>query len=194
MTKARLHPSLLELNGAMGDMVFKKRGKKVYVSIKSKGTTTEPSDAQLAQRKTFKKAVNYVKTVMADEGARAFYEDLAEKRETTLRALCMRDYLNEPTMDDLDLSKYQGKVGDCILITTNDKVGVVTVNVTLTGMDGTTIEGGQAVEQGEGSGNWEYVATAPVAYGTDIFIEAEAYDRPGHRIVVSANPTVGMKN
>ena len=34
MTKARLHPSLLEFNGAMGDMVFKKRGKKVYVSIK----------------------------------------------------------------------------------------------------------------------------------------------------------------
>ena len=45
MTKARLHPSLLEFNGAMGDMVFKKRGKKVYVSIKSKGVTAEPSEA-----------------------------------------------------------------------------------------------------------------------------------------------------
>jgi hypothetical protein len=36
MTKARLHPSLLEFNGAMGDMVFKKRDEKVYVSNKPK--------------------------------------------------------------------------------------------------------------------------------------------------------------
>jgi hypothetical protein len=178
----------------MGDMVFKKRGKKVYVSIKSKGATTEPSDAQLAVRKSFKKAVNYVKTVMADEGTRAFYEDLAQKRETTLRALCMSDFLSVPSMDDLDLSKYQGKVGDRILITTYDKVGVVTVDVSITDVNGTTIERGQAVEQGEGSGNWEYTATAPVAPGTDIFIEAEAYDRPGHRTVASANPIVGNTN
>lgn len=194
MTKARLHPSLLEFNGAMGDMVFKKRGKKVYVSIKPKGTTADPSEAQVVQRRYFRKAVNYVKTVLADETSRAFYEDLAEKRETTLRALCMRDFLNVPTMDDLDLSKYGGKVGDRILISTYDKVGVVQVNVSLTDVNGTTIEQGQAVEQGEGSGDWEYVATVPVAPGTDIFIEAEAYDRPGHRIVVSANPTVGMRN
>ena len=194
MSKARLHPSLLELNGAMGDMVFKKRGKKVYVSIKSKGSTADPSGAQLAQRKNFKKAVNYVKTVLADEGARAFYEDLAQKRETTLRALCMSDYLGKPTIEDLDLSGYQGKVGDRILITTDDKVGVVTVDVSITDTQGVIIERGQAVEQGDGSGSWEYVATAPVALGTDIFIEAEAYDRPGHRTVSSANPIVGEKN
>jgi hypothetical protein len=194
MTKARLHPSLLEFKGAMGDMVFKKRGKKTYVSIKSTGSTADPSEAQVAQRKYFKKAVNYVKTVLADEGARAFYEDLAQKRETTLRAVCMCDFLSMPTMDDLDLSKYQGKVGDKILITTYDKVGVSTVDVSLKKMDGTTIEQGQAVEQGDGSGNWEYVATVPVPAGTDIFIKAEAYDRPGHRTVVSANPTVGMNH
>ena len=194
MTKARLHPSLLEFNGAMGDMVFKKRGKKVYVSIKPKATTAEPSEAQAAQRKYFKKAVNYVKTVLADEGARAFYEDLAQKRETTLRALCMKDFLNAPTIDELDLSSYQGKVGDRILITTDDKVGVVQVDVSITDVNGTILEKGQAVEQGDGSGNWEYMATAPVALGTDIFIEAEAYDRPGHRTVASANPTVGMSN
>src|SRR5688572_26001278 len=63
MTKARLHPSLLEFNGAMGDMVFKKRGKKVYVSIKAKGAS-EPSEKQLAQRKYFKKAVNYATSAL----------------------------------------------------------------------------------------------------------------------------------
>jgi hypothetical protein len=193
MTKARLHPSLLEFKGAMGDMVFKKRGKKVYVSIKSQGTG-EPSEAQLAQRKYFKKAVNYAKSAMADETSRAFYEDLAQRRETTARGLCIGDYLNAPTVDDLDFSKYEGNVGDRILITTNDDVAVVDVSVKLTKVDGTPIESGKAIEDVAGSGNWEYVATVPVPLGTDIFISAEAFDRPGHRAVASANPIVGENN
>jgi hypothetical protein len=191
MSKARLHPSLLELKGAMGDMVFKKRRGKVYVSIKSQGTTGEPSEAQLAQRKVFKKAVNYAKSVMADETSRAFYEDLAQRRETTARALCIGDYLNAPSVDEVDFSKYKGNVGDRILITINDDIGVVDVNVKLTKIDGALIESGKAVEDGAGSGNWEYAATVPVPLGTDIFISAEAFDRPGHRAVASANPIVG---
>jgi len=190
MTKARLHPSLLEFNGAMGDMVFKKRGKKVYVSIKPKGGS-EPSESQLAQRKYFKKAVNYANTALADENTRTFYDELAQRRETTARAVCMGDFLNSPTLEDLDLSGYQGKVGDCILITTNDDVGVVRVNVTLA-EDGFVLEKGPAVELGAGSGNWAYTATTLVSPGVRISIEAEAYDRPGHRTVASASPTVGM--
>jgi hypothetical protein len=190
MTKARLHPSLLEFNGAMGDMVFKKRGKKVYVSIKPKGPG-EPSEAQLAQRKHFKKAVNYTNAILADETSRAFYEDLAQRRETTARALCMGDFLNAPTIEDLDLSEYRGKIGDQILITTNDDIGVVRVNVTLA-EDGIVLEKGPAVELGAGSGSWAYTATTLVSPGVKISIEAEAYDRPGHRTVVSTNPTVGM--
>jgi hypothetical protein len=177
----------------MGDMVFKKRGKKVYVSIKPEGTG-DPSAAQLAQRKYFKKAVNYANAVLADEGSRAFYDDLAQRRDSTARALCIADFLNGPSIDELDLSGYRGRVGDRILIATNDDVGVVSVAVSLASVDGTIIESGQAVEQGAGSGTWEYVATVPVPLGTDIFIEAEGYDRPGHRTVSSANPTVGSKN
>ena len=193
MTKARLHPSLLEFSGAMGDMVFKKRGKKVYVSIKSQGTG-EPSEAQLGQRKYFKKAVNYAKLALADETSRAFYEDLAQRKETSARGLCIRDFLKAPSIDELDLSKYRGNVGDRILITTTDDVGVVEVNVKLTKMDGTPIESGSAVEDGAGSGTWAYVATVPVPLGTDLFISAEAFDRPNHRAVVSANPIVGDNN
>jgi hypothetical protein len=193
MTKARLHPSLLEFKGAMGDMVFKKRGKKVYVSIKPEGTS-DPSEKQVAQRRYFKKAVNYATSVMADETSRAFYEDLAQRRETTARALCMGDFLNSPTIDDLNLSQYKGSIGDQILITTNDDIGVVRVNVQLTETDGRVIEKGQAVELGAGSGNWAYTATTHISTGSYILIEAEAYDRPGHRTVVSANPAVGMTN
>ena len=192
MTKARLHPSLLEFNGAMGDMVFKKRGKKVYVSIKPKPQeNAEASEAQLAQRRVFKKAVNYANSVMADETSRAFYEDLAQRKDTSARGLCVGDYLERASVDEVDFSKYKGRVGDRILIETTDDIGVVDVNVKLTKIDGALIEPGKAVEDGAGSGMWEYVATVPVPLGTDIFISAEAFDRPGHRAVASANPIVG---
>jgi hypothetical protein len=71
---------------------------------------------------------------------------------------------------------------------------VVEVNVELTKADGTPIESGKAVEVGAGSGDWVYVASVAVPLGTDIFISAEAFDRPGHRAVASANPIVGESN
>jgi hypothetical protein len=193
MTKARLHPALLEFWGAMGDMVFKKRGNKIYVSMKPKKGTKKASKAQLARRKVFRKAVYYAKTAMANEATRAFYKAIAAEKEREARPLCVADYLNAPTIEELDVSKYQGNVGDRILIMTYDDVGVVKVNVTLTNRDGMTIETGRAVEQGVGSGNWEYTATVSVPPGSGICIEAEAYDRPANRAIVSTNFTVGVK-
>jgi len=103
----------------------------------------------------------------------------------------MGDYLNEPTIAELDFSSYKGNMGDRIRVTTSDDVGVVVVNVKITRADGTRIEKGKAVENRAGSGNWEYVAIMPIPLGTDIFIEAEGFDRPGHRAVFSVNPIVG---
>lgn len=194
MAKVTLHPALLEFRGAMGDMVFKKRNGKIYVSMKPKrDETREPSQAQLACREVFKHASEYAKFAMADETRRAFYEALADEKGMTAHAPCVGDYLNQPTIDELDLSGYQGQIGDHILITICDDVGVVHVDVTLTNINGTTIEKGQALEQGTGSGYWEYVATVPIPLDTEVFIEAEAYDRPGHRAVASANSTVTTK-
>src|SRR5215211_2000168 len=147
MAKVKLNPAFLEFRGAMGDMVFKKRNGKIYVSMKPKrDETREPSPAQLAGREVFKQASEYTKVAMADETTRAFYERLAQGKDTTPRGVCMGDYLNPPTVDELDLYYYHGQVGDRIRITTHDDVGVATVDVTLTTNDGTTIEKGQGVE------------------------------------------------
>lgn len=192
MAKIKLNPAFLEFRGTMGDMVFKKRNGRIYVSMKPQpDQTREPSEAQLACRQVFKQASEYTKVAMPDETLRAFYERLAQGKDTTARALCMGDYLNPPTVGELDLYHYHGRVGDRIRITTQDEVGVVTVDVTLTTIDGTTIEKGQAVEPWASSGQWEYVATVPVAPGTQVFVVAQAYDRPGHRAVTSDNVIVG---
>ncbi len=191
MAKMKFNGFVDTIRGKVGGLVVRKgrRGKYTLSNLPDFGEMT-PSEAQAAQRKVFARAVEYGKAVMADPDKFAFYAGLAEQKDMPAFALCVGDFLNAPTIDDLDLSVYHGKVGDSILITTHDDVGVVKVNVELTKMDGAKIEKGQAVDLGLGT--WAYTATVPVTSGTDIFIEAEAFDRPGSRTVASANPTVGM--
>ena len=192
MAKIKFNGLVSEVRGGVGGLVVRKKGSKFTLSDKPDMSEVVPSQAQLGVRKMFGRAVAYGKTVMADPARLAFYEGLAEQKEMPAFSLCVGDYLNPPTMDDLDLSGYKGQVGDQILITTHDDIGVVKVRVELTRTDGSNIESGEAIELGAGSGNWAYIVTAPVATGTDIFIEAQAFDRPGSRAVCSANPIVGM--
>ncbi len=188
MAKMKFNGFVDTIRGKVGGLVVRKgrKGKFTLSNMPDFGEQT-PSEAQAAQREAFGRAVEYGKSVMADPDKLAFYEGLAEQKDMPAFSLCVGDYLNPPTMDELDVSVYQGKVGDSILIPTHDDIGVVKVTVELTRTDGTRIEKGQAIDMG--AGNWAYIATVPVATGTDIFIEAEAFDRPGHRTVCSANPT-----
>jgi hypothetical protein len=193
MAKMKFNGFVDKISGKVGGLVVRKgRRGKYTLSNTPDFSEVVPSQAQLGQRKVFGRAVEYANSVKTDPDKLAFYEKLAEQKDLPTQALCVGDYLNVLTMDDLDLSIYKGKVGDSILIATHDDVGVVKVNVELTRTDGTNIERGQAVDLG--AGNWAYIATVPVPVGTDIFIEAEAFDRPGNRTVCSANPTVGINN
>jgi len=57
--------------------------------------------------------------------------------------------------------------------------------------DGTPIESGSAVEEGERSGRWIYTATKAVALGSDVFIEVKGCDHAGNKVQLTENPTVG---
>jgi len=192
MAKIKLNPLFAGMSGKMGNVIMRtaKNGQ-TYISSCPKKSTTEPSEAQLAQRQAFTKASNYAKAAMADEANRVFYEALADESNTTARVICMGDYLNAPTIEHLGFSMYDGQVGDCLQIHTHDDVGVVEVNVKLTKTDGSLIEYGKATELYAGSGYWECVATVPVPLGTQILISAEAFDRPGNQAITTVNPIVG---
>lgn len=65
--------------------------------------------------------------------------------------------------------------------------------VAIDGQDGTGIEKGMAVEIGSHSGKWVYLATQPVAKGTDIFIELLGIDYTGKKVTMTENPVVGQE-
>lgn len=191
MTKVRFHGPIAGFSGSMGEMVFKdyeEKGQTVAHMKKHR----PPTEAQLIQQERFNQAVLHVKKMLDDPETFAYYDARAKDKHIPPYRLAVADRLGQPKILPLDLSEYMGRVGDPIRVITRDNVGVVDVEFSLVTVEGVLIEKGKAVEEGLGSGHWLYTATVAVPLASDIFIEAEAFDRAKNRTVASANPLVGQ--
>lgn len=184
MTEVNLNPTVDGYRGSIGRLVFKKYKGRTIVS-KKPVVTKEPSAEQLAQRERFSEATAYGKLVLSDPAMVAYYKPMAEQRDITVYALAVADFLKQPSVREIDLSKYTGQPGDVVTITAKDDVGVVSVRVKLSAADGTTLESGDALATG--AGRWTYTATLSVDPGTQVLVDAEAFDRPGHRAILAAS-------
>jgi hypothetical protein len=192
MTKTTLNPTIDDYRGSIGKLVFKKyRGRTIVA--KKPVVTAEPSQAQVNQRIRFKEAAAFGKFAQTDPALRAIYEPIARARQVTVYTVAVQDYLKKPVIKPLDLFEYKGRVGDLILIQASDEIGLASLEVTIDSNDGTLIESGQAVESAPGTGKWTYMATVPVPYGTDIFIEVVAVDYAGNRTKLTESPRVGQE-
>lgn len=191
MTKVRFHGPIAGFSGAMGEMVFADtEAKNKTVAYMKKHYP--PTEAQLNQRARFKEAALRAKSMLDDPAARAFYEMIAEQRDTTSYAVALMDILVAPRFQPLDLSAYQGNIGDTITIRAVDDIGMANVTVSISAQDGTLIEAGPAVENGIRTGKWIYTATKQVALGSGIFIEIRGSDHAGTKALMTENPTVGV--
>lgn len=176
MAKVTLNPVLEGLRGKVGDLVFRRHGDGTILSRKPivKG---EPTQGQATQRARFADAVMYGRLVMADPEAKAFYDQAAKGKGIPVFSLTVADFFNAPSVNEVDLSQYQGAAGDPITVLAYDDVDVVSVAVAITQEDGTPVEQGAAAEIGPG--RWAYTTTTPVSAGTTVRISVTAEDRPG---------------
>ena len=179
MTKVFLQPGIRGLSGAMGDWVFQIRNGKTIVGMKPM-ITKEPSPAQVAHRERFSDAATYAKFAVADGNPlREIYTLASKEKNIPAFALAVSDFLRLPQIKTLDLTYYNGQVGNIIPIITSDDFGVTGVHVIIRDLDANIIESGNASEFPENSGHWSYVSTATVPSGTTIAVYASATDRPG---------------
>ncbi len=128
---------------------------------------------------------------MEDQGTQAAYKQIAAERgvPAQLRALVIGDILKAPKIDTVDLSLYQGAVGNTIRVVAEDSVGVS--RLTLTVHDQT---GGQDVETAErpmngkltGTVEWVYTATTAVPADHAVEVRVTAYDLAGNKIEANA--------
>ena len=179
MARVKLNPILLKMRGKVGELVFKRYGKDVVISRPPDFEGVEPTEAQVAARQRFRQAALYGKMVMADPEKKKLYEEAAKAKGQPVFSLTVADFFNAPSVDEVDVSGYGGKVRDEIVVQASDDFDVMGVNVALTDAEGNALESGAATETPADSGRWVYTATAAVATGTTIRIAVTASDRPG---------------
>ena len=181
MAHTQLNPVLINIRGKIGDLVFKRQNGGTVISKLPSFDGRESTEAQKAIQQKFRQAVIYGKMVMADPATRALYAEAAKEDHKPIFSLTVADFFNAPTVDEVDLTKYNGDVGSEIAVRASDDFDVIEVEVSITDTEGRPIEHGPAAKSVADPGRWLYKATARVAPETAIRVEVTATDRPGHK-------------
>ena len=188
MARVKLNPILEEIRGQVGDLVFKHVHDSTVISRKPNFEDVTPSDAQQAHRVRFRQAALYGKVVMSEPETKARYEEAAERVNKPVFSLMVADFLNAPSIEEVDVSAYSGTAGDPIVVTAWDDFEVAGVQVVISDMDGRTLESGDAVLGIDG--RWVYTSSEEMDAGTTVRIGVTAGDRPGGTDEASAEKTV----
>jgi hypothetical protein len=193
MARAKLNPTIEELRGAIGEIVFKRvRGKIIATKKPVFSKEQKPSAKQLANRQRFREAAAYAKVAQKDPVLRPIYEPVARQRQVAVYTVALRDHRNAPKIKHIYLWGYQGQPGEQIAIQAKDDFGLAELQVRLTTPDGTVVEGGQALEDKPHSGFWLYTTTVAAVAGSTLRVEVEGADYAGNRVRAVEEIVVGV--
>lgn len=188
MAKVALNPILENIQGQVGDLVFRRFGDGVVISRKSDNSQYPPTAAQLATRERFRDGAQYGKLVMGDAALKPVYAAVARTRKKPIFSVVVADYLHAPTVSALNLEGYSGAVGDVITVSAYDDFEVTDVLVSVADAGGVVLESGAAVVS---NGRWAYSTTTTVTPGTTVTVLATALDRPGNMGTAEATKLIG---
>lgn len=179
MAQVKLNPVLLCLLGQIGGFVYKTRRGKMYASRKPVFKPGHFNDAQKAVQVRFGRASRYAMGVMADPEARAPYDMVAKTIDASVQNLIVADFIEAPSVDEIDLRDYDGEPGSTIRIRASDDFDVMAVHVVVSGPAGEEIERGGAIPSSRELDCWVYTATTSAP--PHVRVEATATDRPGNK-------------
>lgn len=128
-------------------------------------------------KRRLQQAVVYGKAALKDFFKKDLYE--ADSGSGNPFDVAFADFLNAPSIDAIDFSEYNGKIGSRILITVVDDFKVTAVHLQIQNADGSMADEGYAT-QGLFETEWIFTATRnnPVIAGDKITVTAS--DLPGN--------------
>lgn len=132
--------------------------------------------ARKVRKSKLQQAVLYGKSALQDSFKRQAYEQAGRQNAFEI---AFADFLNAPSIDAIDLSNYNGRIGSRISITVVDDFSVAAVYVKIQNADGSIADEGYA-EPGLFRTEWLFTANQdnPVLKGDKITILAS--DLPGN--------------
>jgi hypothetical protein len=180
MSKSR-NNTTAGLSGKTDQFVYRQVSGRTIVAKPPKKSTKAPTERQVAVKMKFRKAAAWSKSVLTDPAVLLEYKLAGTKRGVNAYTSAMRDYLNPPSIDEIDTSKYLGQVGGIISIIAMDDFKVASVFVRIEKADGSLVEDGVATASGDGL---HYLFTSSIAgniSGNKVIVTAT--DMPGNSIV-----------
>ena len=189
MAKVKLNPIVEQLRGQVGELVFRRTFGKVVVGRKADTEDRDPSPGQLEVRERFRQAAIYGRMALANPTTKKLYEDAANKKGKPVFSMVMADFLNAPSINEVDVSEYTGAQGSSIFIRTEDDFMIDKVTVNISHVNGAQLEAGEAVLEANESGRRVYAATSTIPTGTGVRISVTAKDRPGSAVVLNTDKT-----
>jgi hypothetical protein len=193
MSVVRNNHLLVGASGALGkNVVYKQwRGRVVMANMpkKRKGS----SEKQIQQQDRFKAAVTFAKRAIAHPQWKAMYEKGINEKENkfSANAVALSDYLNPPTIGEINVLNYTGAPGELIRIRAWDDFRVASVHVTIT-RNNVVIEEGKALPRGK-KGLWRLMTTVRNESAPGTVITVVANDMAGNSTTKTVTiPLAGM--
>jgi len=167
------------MSGKIGDLiVFRTLNGKTIVTNKPAKRKGELSEGQKLHHKRFQQATIYAKSATANPALKEAYKEAAKEGLTPYN-VAVADFMHAPDINEVNVSKYNGKAGSTISINATDDFKVAEVFVIILNQDGTEVEEGYA-QPTPGGIEWIYTATADNDSLTGDKIIIRASDLPGH--------------
>jgi hypothetical protein len=160
-------------------MNFRVRKGKTVISVKRGPSTKPPTEEQQEVREQFVVASLFAQDAMKDPAIKALYQKAAKGGQTAYNA-ALRDAMNPPVIDEVNISDYKGTVGDLISIKARDVITPKAVTVAILSQTGTVLEQGDAVIKTNDRRIWTYTVTAANAALTGTRVVVTAMDLPGN--------------
>lgn len=195
MAKVILNPAIQVISGDISGFVYRHHanGRVTIAKAGVRSQEFEPTPAQAAQMQKFKEASARYTRLIQDAGTKAAYEQLLVNAEpnTSLRVLVIGDILSAPKIDTLDLSGYQGHVGDAIRVVAEDNVGVARLELSI--HDQTAQADLESASQDmtaniQSTVEWVYHATLAAPADHAVEVRIAAFDLAGNRVDQTGTP------
>jgi hypothetical protein len=172
----------------IGNVVFRRWGKKTVVSLAPSTKNRNWSKAQKANRLRFRDAMVYARKALNDPEMLKYYRKKTKGMQTAWN-VAVADYMKKPRIKEIDVHNYKGKKGNTIRIVAQDNYRVAGVIVSIVDARGVEVEGGMAVEM-PNNGYWIYKAMEPNPYSQGGRIVVRVTDSPGN-VVTTFRVTEG---
>lgn len=176
MARAQLNPVLEALQGAVGDLVFKRYGDRIVVSKKPDMSRRVLSPKQQAHHERVRRAAAWGRTARDTPDLAAAYEAAATERGQAVYHVAFRDAMHAPEVETVETDAFSAHGGGVIRIIARDDFEIVRVEVELLDTSGIVRLARDAQRVGD---RWECVVDADEAKGSTT-LRVRASDRPGN--------------